>query len=170
MLTGSLREKVGFDMKYRDSASYGKRQEYIAVAELLKRNLDVYMTLVDDQGIDCIIRINENRYLDIQIKARSKNAISKDWGYFPGLKVPEGRDNLFYIFYSEGADAFWVLSSQDIIDFSNQKGTNVNKNLSGGNAGKYAVRLAGYSEVNEDITIFDRFEKHKGDSGFLLLK
>lgn len=54
-------------MKYRDSASYGRRQEYIAVSELLKRDFDVYMTLVDDQGIDCIIRINENRYLDVQI-------------------------------------------------------------------------------------------------------
>ena len=59
-------------MKYRDTASFGKRQEYSVVAELLKRGFDVYMTLVDDQGIDCIIRLNSGRYLDIQIKARSK--------------------------------------------------------------------------------------------------
>jgi hypothetical protein len=36
-------------MPYRSSASFGKRQEYIAVAELLRRGHDVYMTLVDDQ-------------------------------------------------------------------------------------------------------------------------
>ena len=41
---------------YRNTASFGKRQEYIAVAELLKRGYDVYMTLVDDQQIDCIVR------------------------------------------------------------------------------------------------------------------
>ena len=54
------------------SASFGKRQEYRAIAELLGRGHDVYMTLVDDKQIDCVLRINENRYLDIQIKARSK--------------------------------------------------------------------------------------------------
>lgn len=43
-------------MNFRSSASFGKRQEYIAVAELLRRGRDVYMTLVDDQQIDCIIR------------------------------------------------------------------------------------------------------------------
>jgi len=52
-------------MSYRDTASFVKRQEYIVVAELLKRGFDVYMTLVDDQGIDCIIRLDNKRYLDI---------------------------------------------------------------------------------------------------------
>ena len=61
-------------MRYRDTASFGKRQEYVVVAELLKRGFDVYMTLVDDQGIDCIVRLAKNNYLDIQIKARSNKA------------------------------------------------------------------------------------------------
>ena len=43
-------------MKHRSTASFGKRQEYIAVAELLRRGFDVYMTLVDDQQIDCVVR------------------------------------------------------------------------------------------------------------------
>ncbi|HGJ64876.1 TPA: hypothetical protein ENS27_05730 [bacterium] len=60
-------------MSYRDTASFGKRQEYSVVAELLKRGFDVYMTLVYDQGIDCIIRLDNMRYLDVQIKARSKD-------------------------------------------------------------------------------------------------
>lgn len=59
-------------MKYRDTASFGRRQEYSVIAELLKRNFDVYMTLVDDQGIDCVIRLDDKRYVDVQIKARSK--------------------------------------------------------------------------------------------------
>jgi hypothetical protein len=33
-------------MNHRSTASFGKRQEYIAVAELLRRGFDVYMTLV----------------------------------------------------------------------------------------------------------------------------
>ena len=63
-------------MAYRDSASFGKRQEYVAVAELLKRGFDVFITLVDDQQIDCISKFDEDppRYVDVQIKARSKTA------------------------------------------------------------------------------------------------
>jgi len=41
---------------YRSSAAFGKRQEYIAVAELLRRGYDVYMILVDNLQIDCVIR------------------------------------------------------------------------------------------------------------------
>ncbi len=61
-------------MSYRDSASFGKRQEYVVVAELLKRGFDVYMTLVDDQGIDCVISIDDQTYIDFQIKARANTA------------------------------------------------------------------------------------------------
>lgn len=53
---------------YRSSGSFGKRQEFVAIAELLKRHFDLYMTLVDDQQIDCIIRQRKGdklRYLDI---------------------------------------------------------------------------------------------------------
>lgn len=37
-------------MPFRNTASFGKRREFIAMAELLKRGFDVYATLVDDQG------------------------------------------------------------------------------------------------------------------------
>ena len=62
---------TGKIMNYRDTASFGKRQEFVVIAELLKHGFDVYLTLVDDQGIDCVVRLNETKYLDIQIKARS---------------------------------------------------------------------------------------------------
>ena len=47
-------------MTHRTTASFGKRQESIAVAELLRRGFDVSMTLVDDQQIDCIVRQEQN--------------------------------------------------------------------------------------------------------------
>jgi hypothetical protein len=161
---------MGVFMEFRDSASYGKRQEYIAVAELLKRDFDVYMTLVDDQGIDCVIRINNLRYLDVQIKARSRRAIPKDWAYYPRLHVPEGRDNLFFILYSEGADCYWTFPSSDIIRLAKEQGTNVSMNFTGANAGKYAIRAAGYSAVNNECTSFSRFDKYRNEKGFALLK
>src|ERR1700758_4110328 len=49
--------KGGEVPSFRSSASFGKRQEFAAIAELLKRNYDVYLTLVDDQQIDCMVRL-----------------------------------------------------------------------------------------------------------------
>lgn len=73
---------------FRSSASFGKRQEFSAIAELMKRNYDVYLTLVDDQQIDCILRLEREPYpvyVDIQIKARSKQlrtlAHSPQWKF-----------------------------------------------------------------------------------------
>ena len=109
------------DTSYRSSASFGKRHEYIAVAKLLRENFDVYMTLVDDQGIDCVIRLNEKTYLDIQIKARSDNA--KHPGYFANLKIPNPRKNYYFMFYSEPADHYWIIPSLDLVKLAHrQKG------------------------------------------------
>jgi hypothetical protein len=155
-------------MRYRDSASYGKRQEYRAIAELLRRGFDVYLTLVDDQGIDCVIRINESRYLDVQIKARSTAAKEKDWGYFPRLFVPSGRTNLFYILYSEGVNAYWVFSSEDIISLEKQPGSNVTKNKNGKNAGRYAIRTCGKNK--HGVYAFERFNEFRDDQGFARLR
>lgn len=95
---------------FRQSSSFGKRQEYFAIAELLKKGFDVYQTLVDDQGIDCIIRINSGKYLDIQIKASSKDA-SQPYN-FGGINL-KPRDNYFFIFYIEKIDKFYIIPSLD---------------------------------------------------------
>jgi hypothetical protein len=119
---------------HRNTASFGKRQEYIAVAELLKRGLDVYMTLVDDQQIDCIVRFDGSppRYIDIQIKARSKT--TKNPGTFSALVINKPRVGFFYIFYSELVNAYWVVPSLDIA-----QGKLGRCNKTGENAGAYSL-------------------------------
>ena len=90
-------------MRYRDLASFDKRQEFIAIAELLKRGFDVNIPLVDDQQIDCIIRKIVNKksvYIDIQIKARSKDCKPYDAARFAAMTITP-RKNYFFIFYSE---------------------------------------------------------------------
>lgn len=152
-------------MAYRDSASYGKRQEFKAIAKLLGEGFDVYSTLVDDQGIDCIIRINANRYLDIQIKARSvENCILKNRGFFPQIAIPEPRDNYFFILYSQEIDSYWIIPSLDIVKMANEKGTNISKMKSGNKEGHYSVRVAG-----ANCNPFERFEKYRNENGFKLL-
>ena len=120
-------------VSYRSSGSFGKRQEYIAVAELLRRGYDVYMTLVDDQQIDCVVRVEVDSrpvYIDVQIKARSDSA--KQAGTFSALAVRDPRPNFMFVFYSEGAGAYWVMPSLDLI-----KEATCNKE--GVHTGKYSI-------------------------------
>ena len=130
---------------YRSSASFGKRQEYVAIAELLKRGYDVYLTLVDDQGIDCVVRQGPSRYFDIQVKARSKEANPKNAGHFPLLSIDKPRDNYIFIFYSEAAGTYgthWVIPSTKLVE----RGF-CNSLKSGPNKGRYRINLTNYSEA-----------------------
>ena len=106
-------------MDYRSTASFGKRQEYIAIAEMLRLGFDVYMTLVDDQQIDCVVRhpTIPPKYTDIQIKARSKNA--KNAATFAALEIRNPRENFVFVFYSEPCDSYWVMPSLDLVAMAN---------------------------------------------------
>jgi len=143
-------------MSYRNSASFGKRQEYVVVAELLKRGFDVYMTLVDDQGIDCVIRIDQDTYIDIQIKARSNTA--KQWNFFAAMTI-EPRKNYYFIFYLETNDSFWILPSIDVVDLAI-----TNKN--GKHSGKHSITLP----KSETTPKAQTFSIYKGENGFDLLR
>ena len=143
-------------MSHRDNASFGKRQEYSIVAELLKRNFDVYMTLIDDQGIDCVVRLSEKNYLDIQIKARSKDV--KYHHRFAGMRF-DPRVNLYFIFYTEKDNKFWVIPSQDLAPMCQL-------NKSGKNAGKRTLDLPS----RDDGEKAGRFRRFEGDNGFNVLR
>lgn len=98
-------------MSFRTVAAFGKRQEYRVIAKLLDLGFDVYQTLVDDQAIDCIVRINPKKYLDIQIKASSTRSQKVNAGIFVA-KDFKPRDNYFFVFYVEYLDKFWVIPSK----------------------------------------------------------
>jgi len=78
--------------QYRNRASFGKRQEYVVISELLRQGFDVYVPLVDDHQIDCIVRRGDNNYIDMQIKNRSKDCIPFDAGRFAAMNIPDPRD------------------------------------------------------------------------------
>lgn len=145
---------AGMNQKaFRHSASFGKRQEFVAIAELLRRGFDVYLTLVDDQGIDCIVRLDRDPpiYLDVQIKARSKDA--KQPGTFAALDVPNPRPNYIFIFYSEAADCYWVMSSLDLV-------AEANVGKSGGAEGKFSLKFVNVS-VGGEARPRPKWEKYR---------
>lgn len=143
---------------FRSSASFGKRQEYVAIAELLRRGYDVYLTLVDDQGIDCVVRQGPDQYFDIQIKARSSNANPKNAGFFPQLPIVNPRTNYIFIFYCEAVDGgglHWVIPSLKLAEdgFGNQL-------KSGPRKGQYRIRLTNYSETRNVVTPRPKFSEY----------
>lgn len=143
---------------FRSSASFGKRQEYVAIAELLKRGYDVYLTLVDDQGIDCVVRQGPNKYFDIQIKARSKDANPKNAGFFPQLPIEHPRKNYIFIFYCEAVDGgglHWVIPSLKLV----QEGFG-NSLKSGPRKGQFRIKLTNYSLVRGTVTPRPKFQQY----------
>jgi hypothetical protein len=150
------RSKGHTTKSYRATASFGKRQEFIAIARLLEEGFDVYQTLVDDQQIDCVIRGKRGRvpvYIDIQVKARSENADRKSWGIWPGIKLLEPRSNLFIVFYSHPLNkTYWVVPSKYLADHSTRVNT-------GKYEGRYTVTLVtATSGGDRDNPSFTRFK------------
>ena len=146
--------------RFRNRASFGKRQEYTIIAEMLKRGFDVYIPLVDDQHIDCIIRRGASDYLDVQIKARSKDCIPFDAGRFAAMDIPDPRDNYFFIFYSEQTDCHWVFPSLRLVELAS-------RNKQGANVGKYHINLTGCSEKKGQVYPNPKFDEYKNNFSLL---
>ncbi len=149
---------------FRSSASFGKRQEYSAIAELLRRGHDVYQTLIDDQGIDCIIRKvvdGTPTYIDLQIKARSKECKPFDAARFAAFAIKDPRANFLFLFYAEWLNTNWVMPSLDLAK-------SAHRNKTGKNIGKYEILLSGMSGPRP--TINRRFDKYRDDKGFKILE
>src|SRR5271165_5763589 len=80
---------------FRHTAGFGRRMEYWIIGRMLKEGLDVYVPLVDDFGIDAIIRKRDNTFIEVQIKARSSTVASGDAALFAAIVHPEVRPNYF---------------------------------------------------------------------------
>lgn len=120
---------------FRNSAAFGKRIEYYVAGLMLREGLDVYMPLVDDDAIDAVIKRPDGRFVEVQIKARSKTVGFGDAGLFAAL-THEIRSNYWFVFYSERMDTIWILSSAEFVREAHQ-----NKN--GKNAGKRSIWFNG---------------------------
>ncbi len=53
-------------VSFRHSAGFGMRMEYNLVGKMLI----VYLPLVDDHGVDCVIKKEDGTFIETQIKAR----------------------------------------------------------------------------------------------------
>ena len=101
-------------ISFRHSAGFGKRMEYNLVGQMLMEGLDVYLPLVDDHGVDCIIKKNDGTFIEIQIKARSNEVTDGDAALFAAIThAPDDTPlkNFYFVFYSERASSFRLRAS-----------------------------------------------------------
>ena len=87
---------------FRHSAGFGKRMEYKIVGDMLMEGLDCYLPLVDDHGVDCVIKKQDGTFIEIQIKARSREVTFGDSALFAAIEHSE-TPNFYFIFYSSYA-------------------------------------------------------------------
>ncbi len=115
-------------ISFRSSAGFGKRMEYNLVGKMLMEGLDCYLPLVDDHGVDCVIKKPDGTFIEIQIKARSREVNDGDAALFSAI-VHEPQPNFYFVFYSERLDLMWILSSEEFLKecVTNKTGKNVGK-------------------------------------------
>lgn len=148
---------------FRHSAGFGKRIEYFIIGLMLKEGLDVYIPMVDDDGIDAIIRKEDGTFIEVQIKARSKTVVSGDAALFAAIKHDETRvnhDKYYYIFYSERLDKIWILSGEEFVNeaVQNKTGKNKGKRSLWFNGKKQGVEYAKEKYDKYLTTDFSRFK------------
>ena len=101
-------------ISFRHSAGFGKRIEYKLIGDMLMEGLDCYTPLVDDHGVDCVIKKKDGTFIEIQIKASSKDVTEGDAALFSAIEH-EYTPNYFIVFFSERLNMMWILSSEEFL-------------------------------------------------------
>jgi hypothetical protein len=106
-----FKEVSNVGIPFRSTAGFGKRMEYNLFGKMLMEGLDVYLPLVDDHGVDCVIKKPNGTFIEVQIKARSKDVAPGDAALFAAISH-EPSENFYFVFYSERLETMWILSSE----------------------------------------------------------
>lgn len=145
------------DISFRHSAGFGKRMEYNIVGKMLMEGLDCYLPLVDDHGVDCVIKKPDGTFIEVQIKARSSEVIDGDAALFAAI-THELTPNFYFVFVSERLNKMWIMSSEEFI-----KECTTNK--TGKNSGKRSIWFNGRRTNKEtgakEEYAYPRFAKYE---------
>lgn len=149
-------------ISHRHSAGFGKRIEYYIVGLMLKQGLDVYLPLVDDDAIDAVVKRPDGSFVEVQIKARSKDVVFGDAALFAAM-THDHRRGYWFVFYSERIDTVWILSSQEFVKEAVQ-------NKSGKNVGKRSIWFNGKNTKANTEHVKPQFQKYVATNFDRILK
>ena len=141
---------------FKHSAGFGKRMEYKLVGDMLMEGLDCYLPLVDDHGVDCVIKKSDGTFIEVQIKARSKTVKDGDAALFAAI-YHDYTPNFYFVFYSERLDLMWIMSSEEFLKecITNKTGKNTGKRSMWFNGNKKNKQTG----VKEEYC-YQKFEKY----------
>lgn len=146
---------MGFS--FRHSAGFGKRMEYRIIGKMLMEGLDGYVPLVDDHGVDCVVKKGDGTFVEVRIKARSKEVKMGDGAMFASISH-EPRPNYYFVFVSERLDKMWIMSSEEFL-------SEIRPIPSGRNAGKRSIKFNGYkmnkAKGKREEYALDRYAKYE---------
>jgi len=137
---------------FRNHSAFGKRMEYFVISKMLEQGLDVYIPLVDDFAIDAVIRKKDGSFIEVQIKARSKNVKFGDCALFAAI-THEHRHNYYFVFYSHRIDRMWIMSSDEFLE-------EAVLNKTGENKGKRSIWFNGKNTKAQTEHPKPRFNKY----------
>jgi hypothetical protein len=135
------------------SAEFGKSIELSIFSRLIQAGLEVYVPLVDDHGVDAVAKRPDGTFVEIQIKARSKDIKFGNAALFADIKYPESRKNYWFVFYSERLDTALILSSKEFL-------TEASQNKTGKNAGTWSIHFNGHNTKQKTEAIKPDYTKY----------
>ena len=136
--------------KTRTSAAFGKGMEFYIIGLMLKEGLECYLPLVDNNGVDVLVKKEGGTFMEVQIKARAS-------GQFTNLSHKKARENYYFVFYSEKSEKIWILSSAEFIEKSGklENGKHKDSRFIDFSSKKTRERLADYED-----TTFERLKNN----------
>jgi hypothetical protein len=93
------------------SSRFGKYVEHHIISLMLREGLDVYLPVMDNHGVDMVVKRPDGKFAEVQIKARSKG--TKCPGFFPDIRFEKPRSYFWFVFFIARFDAMIVLSSRE---------------------------------------------------------
>lgn len=115
------------------SMCLGKSSEFLVMSKLLNECREVYEPVVDDHGVDLLVRTNQqgnsHQYQEIQIKSISSG------GLFAAINCPNPSPNYWFVFYVKDINTMWLINSMTFVGIAS-------RNVNGKNIGKYSLSLA----------------------------
>lgn len=148
---------MGFSFKH--SAGFGKRVEFSIIGKMLMEGLDCYVPLVDDHGVDCVVKKEDSTFIEIQIKARSNEVKLGDGAMFASISH-ELRPNYYFVFVSHRLEKMWIMSSGEFLKESKLI-------HSGKNAGKRNIKFNGCktnkATGKKEEYMLDKYAKYEQD-------
>ncbi len=129
-----------------------KRIEFYVVGLMLKEGLDVYLPLVDDDAIDAVVKRPDGTFVEVQLRARSKDVKFGSAAQFSAL-THDLREKYWFVFYSERMETLWIMSSREFVQEAVQT-------RSGKNVGKRSIWFNGRNTKAQTEHCKPQFEEY----------